>query len=108
MSEFHTARVMGQAAVKTLTSAELSEVNGNFIVKKVVSGELATISGSYLRDARILDMSKPLMTSAVRGQVALGVVVPTRISDVSLLVLQAQTDQTIVEAQGGLHQTRIY
>lgn len=108
MSEFHTARVMGQVAVKTLSPAELSEVNGSVLVKKVVSGEIVAFSGNYLRDARILDMAKPLMTSAVRGQIAVGVVVPTRISDVTVLVLQSQSDLQIADAQGGLQQARIY
>lgn len=108
MSEFNVARTVGQAAVKVVSIAEVTEVSGNFMLKKFAAGEVANVVGIYMRDARILDMAKPLYVAGVVGQAAMPVMTKAKLNEVAVIVLQSQRDRQIRPAPGGLQQKRIY
>lgn len=108
MSEYKVSQTIGQAVVQNKAAANIAGASGNYLLKRQVQANLAGLAGNYLRDARILDMSKPLHVAELVGQILTRVVVPANLSDVSVIVMQNQTDRVIPPVAGGLFQTCIY
>ncbi len=107
MSEFKVSRVMGQVLLPVVPKLQVAELSGNYLVRRTVKAQLVELHGNYMRNARVLDMSKPLMVSRVAGQALTPVVVDTTLTEVTALVLQSQTDREIPDATGAFLQTRM-
>lgn len=108
MSEFLLPGIKGQAIAKIVPAVQVSGVSGNYLLKLVPGVQVSHFTGNYLRDARILDMSKPLHVGDVKGQVIGTVTVEAKLTEVVALVLQSKDEREIPEAPGGLFQKRIY
>lgn len=106
MSDFKVSRVAAQTVVPVVSKGLVYEVNGNYMKRRTVNAQIYEVAGNYMRDARILDMTKPLKVSAVRAQVIVPVVVDTTITEIGVLMLKSQNDRVIPETTGAFLQTR--